>query len=138
MIGQKPERGQRLIDGEYLNGIADGQNFGYAAGLVAKAGGGQAGATVLSSKALVEVDTVATANDSVMLPVSDAGMFMTVVNASANSMNVYANSLNNTKNGGAKDTINGAPNANAYAIAGGVSVIFFCASPGKWFAVKSA
>lgn len=138
MIGIKPERGQRLIDGEFINGLAGGQNFEYAAGIIAHAGGGQANATPLPIKSIIEVDTVATADDSVSLPVSDAGMRLTVINATANSMNLYASPLNNGKNGGAKDTINGVANATAYAIAAGLTVTFVCASPGKWFALKSA
>lgn len=133
-FGNKPERGERLIDGAYVNGIADGQNDGYASGIAALAGGAQAGATVLPLKSLIEVDTVATANDSVALPVSDAGMRMTVINSTANSMNVYANPLANQKNGGALDKINGATNPTAYAIAGGSTVTFVCAKAGNWYA----
>ena len=138
MIGNKPENGERLIDGAYVKGVARGQNDGYASGIVAAAGGGQAAAVVLPSEALIEVDTVATANDSVALPVSDAGMRAVIVNNTANSMNLYANPLANQKNGNALDTINGQANANAYAIGPGVSVMLVCPKAGSWFALKSA
>lgn len=138
MIGNKPENGERLIDGAYVKGIAAGQNLEYASGIVAAAGGGQAAAVVLPLKALVEIDTVANADDSVALPVSDAGMSMTVINSTANELDLYANPLANSKNGGATDKINGAANNAAYVIAAGATVQFVCAKAGSWYALKSA
>ena len=138
MIGNKPETGERLIDGAYVNGIAAGQNFESASGLVAHAGGGQASATPLPLKALIAVSTVATAADSVVLPVSDAGMSMTVINTSANSLDIYASPLANHKNGDVSDKINGEDNDTAYALAAGAIVQFVCAKAGNWYALLGA
>lgn len=138
MIGIKPEKGQRLIDGEGLQGVSDGQNFGYANGLTARSGGGQANATPLPIKRLIGIATVAVADDSVALPISDAGMILSVINTSANELAVYASPLANRNNGGATDKINGAANNVLYAIAPGAVATFHCAKAGSWYALKSA
>lgn len=138
MIGIRPERGQRLIDGEWLHGIVDGQNFAYANNIIAKAGGGQANATNLPIKRLVSVATVANADDSVSLPVSDAGMIISVINTSGVELAVYASPLANKKNSGALDKINNTANNTLYAVAAGAIVTFHCAIAGDWRALKSA
>jgi hypothetical protein len=59
-------------------------------GLTAFSGGGQASATSLPAS-ISRVTTVAVANDSVKLPASAGltGLTILVINATANSMNVY-------------------------------------------------
>jgi len=58
-----------------------------ADGLVAFAGGGQSSATPL--RVGINRFTVAGANDSAKLPVSQPGISVVVINASANSLNVF-------------------------------------------------
>lgn len=145
MVGRAPQQGQGvgMPDFNWLNGLAGGDNR-YCQDVVAFAGGGQAGGTVMGAPnaqgiqaALVRVKTVASVADSGQLPQAVNGKTLLVFNASANSMNVYANP-NINKASGTKDVINAGINTDAYAIAGGVSVLFFCPADGIWAALKSA
>lgn len=98
-------------------------------GLTAKAGGGQSGATALSSM-FNRVTTVATAADSAVLPASVAGMCITVTNAAAaNSMNVFPAS---------GDAINALGANAAFALAAGKTAEFVCCTAGQWHAILSA
>lgn len=98
-------------------------------GLVAKAGGGQAGATLCASD-INRFITVATANDSALLPASVPGMEITVTNAAAaNSMNLFP---------AVGDAINALGANAAFAIAAGKSVVLSCAVAGQWHAILSA
>jgi hypothetical protein len=97
-------------------------------GITALAGGGQAGATLLTA-GVNRVATVATAADSVALPVSVAGMVVFVVNGAANSMQVF---------GSGTDTINDVATATGVAQAGGKAATYFCPVAGKWYRVLSA
>lgn len=97
-------------------------------GLTALAGGGQSGATVLTGDINV-VSTVASAADSVQLPVAEAGREVSVVNSSANSMAVFP---------ALGDKIN-ALSANAsLAVAAGKTATFLSAASLQWFALVSA
>lgn len=144
-VGRQPQQGQGIgqPDFVWLLGMAGGNNRLYQS-VTARAGGGQASATPIGypnqqglEAQLVELRTVATAGDSVMLPQAIAGKTLQVFNSSGNSSNVYANP-NTNKATGTTDTINGSANANAYAMAGGISVAFFCPRDGIWAAIKSA
>jgi hypothetical protein len=137
MIGDRPEAGFQMPDGQWLRGVSNGVNDTFQS-VTALAGGGQAGATELSfNRAMSEIQTVVTANDSVALPYSAAGKRIKVYNSSANSANLYAKAGNNPLTG-ALDTINGATNPTAYAIGAKVAVEFFCPRDGIWAAIKSA
>lgn len=145
MIGRAPQQGQGygMPDFYWLNGLAGGNNR-WCQSVTAFAGGGQAGGTVIGvanaqgiEAALVEIRTVANANDSVQLPQAVAGKTLLVFNSTVTSGNVYANP-NTNKATGAKDVINAGVNTDAYAMAGGVSVAFFCPRDGIWAALKSA
>lgn len=85
-------------------------------GITAFAGGGQASATALTDGVNV-VATVASAADSVLLPIVPVGAFVMVKNTSANSMNVFP------RTGGNIDA--GSANA-AKAVAAGVGNLFQC------------
>lgn len=144
-VGRAPQPGQGvgMPDFVWLNGLAGGNNY-YCQSITALAGGGQTGSTVMGAAnaqgieaGLIELQTVASDNDSCQLPQAVKGKAMLVFNSSAHSSNVYANP-NTNKATGTKDTINGTANANAYAIAAGVSVAFFCPRDGIWAALKSA
>lgn len=101
------------------------QTFSYANNLTAHAGGGQASALALT--ALVNnVATVATAGDSVALPVSAAGLEITVVNSSTKSMQVF---------GAGTDTINGVATATGVAQMANSVVTYFSTAAGTWIAL---
>lgn len=145
MIGRAPQQGQGvgMPDFVWLNGVAGGNNR-WTQSVTAFAGGGQAGGTIIGATnaqgieaALIEIKTVAVANDSCQLPQAIAGKTLLVFNSSANSANVYANP-NTNKATGTKDVINAGVNTDAYAVAGGVSVALFCPRDGIWAALKSA
>jgi hypothetical protein len=107
--------------GRYLASVAEG--------LTAKAGGGQSGATALTAD-INRVTTVATAADSVLLPTSDPGAEITVINAAAaNSMNVFPQS---------GDAINALSANAAFAVAAGKTCTFFCTTAGVWHTQLSA
>jgi hypothetical protein len=97
--------------------------------VTALAGGGQTGATLLTS-AINRVTTVATAADSVMLPIARAGNQLTVINAAAaNAMAVFPST---------GDTIN-ALSANAsLSVAANKVITFTCPVDGKWYSNLTA
>lgn len=99
--------------------------------ITAYAGGGQTNATLLAS-GINSVDTVATAADSVKLPLAVAGLEVFVVNTTANSLQVF---------GSGTDTINAVATATGVAQAAGKSALYVCttsAPAGKWFRILSA
>jgi hypothetical protein len=98
--------------------------------IVALAGGGQANA-IAFTKHVNRVVTVATAADSVKLPLAVAGCFpVIVINAAgANSMNVFP-SLG--------DAINALSANTAFAMAANKTAIFFCAVSGTWNSILTA
>jgi hypothetical protein len=99
-----------------------------ANGLTALAGGGQAGATPITTK-IARFTTVATGGDSSLLPKATVGNSIRVKNAGAASMNVFP---------ATGEAINaGAPNAQ-FAVANGKSCDFFCAVAGIWDTLLSA
>ena len=91
--------------------------------ITALAGGGQAGATLLTNE-INRVTTVATAADSVMLPVSFPGLSVAVINAGANAMQVYGNGT---------DTINGVAAATGVSQMPNSATFYMCATAGAWF-----
>jgi hypothetical protein len=100
-------------------------------GVTAVASGGQTNATLLTST-FNNVTVVATAADSVKLPLAVAGLWVTVRNSAANSLQVF---------GSGTDTINAVATATGVAQATTVSALYFCtvsAPAGKWFRVLSA
>jgi hypothetical protein len=91
--------------------------------ITALAGGGQAGATLLTNE-INRVTTVATAGDSVLLPVSLPGLSVAVINAGANAMQVYGNG---------SDTINGVAAAAGVSQMPSSATLYLCATAGAWF-----
>lgn len=97
--------------------------------ITAHAGGGQGSAVPLTT-VISRVTTVATAADSVVLPVSATGMVLTVSNAAAaNSMNVFP---------AGAEQINALGASAAFAVAAGKTAQFSCAAAGQWHALLSA
>jgi hypothetical protein len=107
----------------------------YQNGLTALAGGAQAGATKIGTlgggaASITRFTTVATTADSAMLPPSSAGLTYRVINAGANSMNVFATV--------GADVINVLSNSAAFAVGAGKSCDFTCAVTGVWNTLLSA
>ena len=132
VIGIQPPLGSgpALQDGQWLNGLANGQNRSFTNGLTAHAGGGKASAyQIPAAVAIIGFATVATTGDSALLPQAKTGTVVMVRNAGANSMNLYAKGT---------DKINGVASATAYALAADTSALFFCALDAAWSAIKTA
>jgi hypothetical protein len=127
--------GPKLITGDQLKIVAQSE-FGSRSGIVAHAGGGQAAATPLSI-GMNTVETVASANDSVLLPLAIPGTECWVANATANSMQVFGSS-SNPNNGGAGDTIavqgsnSQVATGTGVAQATGVMTVYKCLKMGQW------
>jgi hypothetical protein len=97
--------------------------------ITAKAGGGQGTATPITG-GINRVTTVASAADSVKLPVSVAGMQLDVINAAAgNAMNVYP------QTGEAIDVL--ATNS-AFSVAANKVARFYCVTAGQWHSILTA
>lgn len=144
-VGRQPQQGQGIgqPDFPWLLGLAGGNNR-LTQSITAFAGGGAANATQMGAAnaqgleaALIELRTVATAGDSGKLPQAIAGKTLCVFNNTANSADIFAVQSTN-KATGSTDTINALATATAYALAAGVSALFFCTRDGFWSAVKSA
>jgi hypothetical protein len=126
--------GPRLIDGGELLQLANDQ-YSVATGIIALAGGGQAGATPLPA-ANNRIDTCATNSDSVMLPQAIPGKKVRVYNNTGQTLAVVGLALNPITNVG--DTI--APIATNVQAATGTGVTqatavqtyYTCYVAGQW------
>src|ERR1700690_1717662 len=104
-VGQQVSQGFSIQDSAYINGIAAGTNAPTAT-LTAHAGGGQAAATPIPTATLmVNLGTVATAGDSIVLPPAIPGLWGFIHNTTGTNANLYANPNTNKKNGATLDTI---------------------------------
>jgi hypothetical protein len=117
----------------YANGLGTGysgsfETQSYADGLTAHAGGGQGSAWLITTM-ISRFTVVASAGDSAILPTSVAGMSITIINASANSMNVFPDT---------GSTINGSAANASYALAAGKTAQFVTTLAGAWHALLSA
>lgn len=99
--------------------------------ITAKAGGGQyaPGAGPLINRMVNRVTVVATIGDSITLPVSVSGMQIVLINAAANSMNVFP---------ATGEQINALGANAAFAQAGGKTAQFYCVTAGQWHSILSA
>lgn len=96
--------------------------------ITAHAGGGQASATALTT-VVNRVTTVATAADSVKLPLATAGAFCVIVNDTATSLQAF---------GAGTDTIDDVATATGVPVTGNSMAIFLCptaAPAGKWYSL---
>lgn len=134
-IFQNFAAGKQLIDGSDLMQLVNAL-FGVKTGIVAKAGGGQAGATQLTG-AINRVDTVVTNSDSVMLPLAIPGAAVKVYNNSANLLAIFG-SPSNPNNANAGDTIAASgsnaqqPTATGITLATTLIAEFDCFVLGQW------
>jgi len=137
-IGRAPRvgTGKGLQDADWLLGLAGGDNL-ICQDVTCLAGGGQPGAPVMGGvvngveATLIRLKVVTSVNDSSQLPQAIHGREISVLNGTANSANIYANS-NVNKATGALDTVNGAVNTQAVAVAGNATAYFFCPADGVW------
>lgn len=118
----------------FANGLGTGyagsfETMSYANALTARAGGGQALGTPITTM-LTRFTIVATAADSTTLPLSIPGMNITIANAAAaNSMNIFPDV------GG---QINALSVNAAFALAAGKTATFYCTVGLQWHAILSA
>lgn len=110
--------GRQLVLGADMSNIINQLNS-ISIGIVAHVGGGQVAATQLNAATNV-VATVATANDSVKLPIGFPGLKVVIINQNANAVGVYGYNSTDTINGGA--TVNQAQGTKTYV----------CVSAGVW------
>jgi hypothetical protein len=121
--------GFALQDGQWLLGLAGGQNYAYINGISA-AGTTQATATQLTAGyALYETDTVASST-GVALPACFQGTSLSIYNNGAQTLTVYPSIVNNSITA-AQDTIN---NTTSVSVNSHTSEIFGCAKNGVWSA----
>ena len=130
--------GAQLIDALDLTKFAN-YTLGTVNGIVALAGGAQAGSPVLSYNNN-EVLTVVSANDSVQLPPAIPGGYVLVNNnaASGNTLRIYAGAAPNGSNASALDQIVAnattalTANATPVTLAAGYTCEFTCTTIGVW------
>lgn len=97
--------------------------------LTALAGGAQVGATALTA-GINRVTTVASAADSVILPLATPGLEVVVINAAAaNAMNVFP---------AVGDLINALSANTAISVVANKTMRFHCAVAGKWNTILTA
>jgi hypothetical protein len=100
----------------------------HADGLSALAGGGQASATPIAAM-ISRFTTVATIADSAILTKNPPGTSMVVINAGAESMDVYPD---------AGSAINGGSANAPVALAAGKTAVFYTTIAGTWYMLLSA
>jgi len=128
---QDIQPGEGLIDGSTIQTCLWPQAA--RSGLTALAGGGAAGATQLLP-GLNEIDTVATAADSCLLPVALAGATVLVYNATNTSLTVWPQQANPNNAANAADVITNLAGAAvlSLACAGNTVQQFRCFKAGTW------
>jgi hypothetical protein len=114
----------------YANGLGTGfagafETQSYADALTAHSGGGQNQAPLIATM-ISRFTTVAVAGDSTTLPVGVPGMNITIINASATSMNVFPDT---------GSTINALGANAAFALAAGKTAVFVTTLAGAWHSI---
>lgn len=129
--------GYRLLDGSDLATIVSVIASGKS-GLTALAGGGSLNAPQISTF-LTEFITVASANDSCMLPNAIAGLECQIINSGAQNLRVYANTTNDANLDASgnplPDTIiplAGAPGVAFITVAANAAADVVCTALGRW------
>src|SRR5258706_8332559 len=96
----------------------------FADGVVAFAGGGQAGATPITTE-IARITVVANTGDSILLPLAAPGLTLMVVNHGGKPMQTF---------GTGGDTIDDQAAATGVSQMVNSVVIYVCTMPGKWYA----
>lgn len=122
-----PATGPGLVDGTWLNGLANGYNYSFQSGITAL-GTTQATATALPAGIyMVEVDT-AGSGTGVNLPPCLAGTQLIIYNNGLNTINIFPAVANNPITA-AQDTIN---NLTSVTLASHTQTAAACAKNGIW------
>lgn len=111
-----------------LNEVAEILDQFAADTITATAGGGQTNAFQLVAQ-VNRITTVATAGDSVKLPVSKVGRQITTINSGANTVAVFGQS---------GETINGQAANVSVSIAVGTTATFSCNTAGAWTVIPDS
>lgn len=119
--------GFRLEDGTALNNALAYPMLATQDGIIAFPGGGQTSARQITAY-INRVATVATAADSVKLPSSAPGRFITIVNDTANALQVFGHTV---------ATINNVVAATGISQPGNSVVTYYAPVAGKWFTLGS-
>lgn len=129
-IPNRFQSGFRLEDGNDLNKALANPQWQTNYGITALAGGARNSSTPVLVLGANTVTTVATAADSVVLPVAVAGSVVWLRNAdAADAVQVFANG---------SDTINGTAGATGISVANGKTVLFVAATNNVWFSLLTA
>ena len=128
-IPQRLEPGKRLADDDALNTVLATPQWQTNTGITALAGGARNSSTPVLVIGSNEVTTVASAADSVVLPVAIPGSVVFVANAGASSLQLFANG---------SDTINGTAGATGISVANGKRILCVAADLGQWYTILSA
>lgn len=117
----------------YAEGVGCGYSGGlpttnFTEGITATAAGTQANSVQLTTS-INRITTVATLNDGILLPVSAPGVSITIINAGANGLKLFAVGT---------DTINGTAGATGIALAAGKTLTAYCTAAGAWHTMLSA
>jgi hypothetical protein len=129
-IPNRFQSGFRLEDGDAINKALATPQWQTNYGITALAGGARNSSTPVLVLGANTVTTVATAADSVVLPVAVAGSVVWLRNAdSADAVQVFANG---------SDTINGTAGATGISVAAAKSVLFVAATNNVWFSLLTA
>src|ERR1700743_2036408 len=119
---------KQLLSGDRANGTA-GLLTSSVTGITATAAGTQSN-SYQAITAFVEVTTVASANDSIVLPLAKAGLRVCVTNSGAgNSLQIFANG---------SDVINATAGNVGVALAQNATALFICTKDGVWKRFVSA
>jgi hypothetical protein len=132
VTGTPPGQGPGLVDGVWLNGLANGLNNSYQYGISA-AGTTQATATVLpASIAMLEIDTSLTAGTSgVALPSCFAGSQIRLYNNTAYTVYIYPSVTNNPITA-AQDLINNTTGGSNVTVTTYATKDISCMKNGVW------
>ena len=104
------------------------ETYSSSNGLTAFAGGGQVSGTPVTAM-MNRFTVVATIADSGKLPAAVVGLSVVVINAAANSMNMFPST---------GDQINALGANVAFALAGAKTATFYCVNAGQWHTILSA
>lgn len=132
-VGNPPTSGQQLVDGDWLIGLSQGNNFANQSGISA-AGSNAATGTALSPNIFMyQVDTVA-ASTGVVLPYAVAPDVMMIRNGGANTLTIYSNPGTNAATG-TTDTVNA---TTSITVTTGKSTLCFAAKNGAYSCLNGA
>lgn len=121
-----------VVRGDHLNKELSETYASNQTGITALAGGAQAGSPVLYAK-VSQLSTVASANDSVQLPLGKPGMRRLVYNSTANAAQIFTNA---SEVGTPK--INATAGATGVSLAAGKTALFTYFASGQWSMLLSA